>query len=1011
MKKSTLVLTVLLFGYYFSNGQETLAQQKPERLFQTGVDLLSHHEYGAAYKVFEEFAKVNSLSDSRKADAEYYQAFCALNLYHADGEKLLQEYIAAHPGYPKAITAYYDLANFFYAEKNFSKAINYFSKVDFPSLSNDQQNTGRFRWGYSLFSQKNLKESLDQFNTIKAQGGQYGPAASYYAGFIESSNADYPNALIDLKRAEANNAYATIVPVMITNVYYKQKDDNGLLTYSEIALARENVTSADEISLLAAETYFRKTDYKKASPLYDEYIESHENNADRGVLYHAGYAAAASGNDDNALRYLKSSASDADSIGVYASYSLGLLYLKRLEKPLALTAFELTKRFKKDMRLAEESLFQAAKINYELGKPDIAIGEFETLLSDYPQSAHATEVKELLSQAYVNANNYNKAIEYIDALPGRTPAVNRAYQKATYLKGTELFNREDYAQAVSFFDKSLGYPVDKELVADANYWMGETYSVGRKYDLAIPSYEHALIAASTPMLIRNIRYGLGYSYYNLQQYEKSLVNFKDFAGKSSSSDLNYLDGIVRLADSYYATKVYPEALTFYKKAILLNSVDADYAHFQSGIILAIQRRYKEADSEFEAVTKTPSSRYAEDALFQRAQLDFEQSSYSASVNLYTQLINSSKSSRLLPYALSRRAASYYNLKNYDLSANDYIAVFEKFPTHPVASQDLLVLLQESLNLSNRAGEFDKYLAQFKEANPDAKGIESVEFETAKNLYFSQNYTKAIDNLSRYLISYPESPRVTEVKYYEGESYYRLKDFTKSLELFQQIVVDGTFTMQNKVIARLAELEFKLGRYQNAVQAFQKLAVIATNKKEQSTAWNGLMESYYLLAQYDSTDIYARKLLEQGNVNVSAQNKASVYLGKTAMAKGDYETAKDEFLTTLNTARDEYGAEAKYLLGEILYLTKENKQCYETLLALNSDFASYPEWVGKSYLLLVDNFLATRDVFQAKGTLKSLIDNFPRTDIRDLAKEKLKAIEQDELKKKAVDKSDTTGNNK
>ena len=110
-------------------------------------------------------------------------------------------------------------------------------------------------------------------------------------------------------------------------------------------------------------------------------------------------------------------------------------------------------------------------------------------------------------------------------------------------------------------------------------------------------------------------------------------------------------------------------------------------------------------------------------------------------------------------------------------------------------------------------------------------------------------------------------------------------------------------------------------------------------------------------------------------------------------------------------RDEYGAEAKYLLGEIFYLVKEYSQCNETLFALNKDFSSYTDWVGKSYLLLADSYLAMGDKFQAKGTLKSLIENFPKQDVRNLAKDKLRVIEEDELKKKALEKSDTTGNEK
>ena len=208
---------------------------------------------------------------------------------------------------------------------------------------------------------------------------------------------------------------------------------------------------------------------------------------------------------------------------------------------------------------------------------------------------------------------------------------------------------------------------------------------------------------------------------------------------------------------------------------------------------------------------------------------------------------------------------------------------------------------------------------------------------------------------------------------------------------------------------MAELEFKFGRYDRAIPYFHQLARLAGNKKEQYSAWSGLMESHYLLAQYDSASQYAQIILEKGNVNAGAQNKASLYLGKAAMAKGDYELAQDEFLNTLNSAQDEYGAEAKYLLGEIQYLNKQNKQCYETLISLNTDFAAYPVWVGKSFLLLADNYLAMGDTFQAKGTLNSLIDNFPQESIKVIAREKLKKITDEEVNKQKQLKADTVDN--
>lgn len=1009
--KSYSILLVSVFVTFSSYSQNLLSQQQAERKFSEGIKLLDHKQYGAAREVFTEFIAATPSEEIRRADAEYYVAFCALNLYHGDAEKQIESFIEHYPRHPKSITANYDLANFYYNEKNYKKASTFYTKVDFGGLSSEQQNIGRFRWGYSLFNLKSLPEALSQFNAIKSTGGLYGPAASYYSGFIEYSQADYAIALTDLKRAEQNEAYAKVVPYMIANVYYKQKSYDELLAYARSVENKEGITNKEEIALLSAEAYYKKGDLKNALIGYKTYLTGREEKADKGVLLRAGYVAFTLGEDATAMKYLKSSFADKDSVGSYSAYYLGALYLKQNQKPMALTAFDVARKFKEDQKLVEESTYQYAKISYDMGRPDQAIAEFEKMLITFPRSTHTDEIKELLSQAYVNASNYNKAIEYIEALPRKSPSIERAFQKATMLKGIELFNKDDYPTAVEFFEKSLKYPVDPAYVAEASFWNGEAYSIGKKYEQASENYLRivSLPASANQGVLLKARYGLGYAYFNLQQYDRALFNFKEFVNKSSRSQQNLSDGVLRLADCYYVTKSYPDALVNYRRVTQMNSPDADYAYLQSGVMLGIMRKYTEATAEFDIVLKNyPQSQIYDEALFQKSQLEFEQGNYAQAVAGYSKLIQTNTTSRFAPYAFTRRAASYFNLKEYDKTAKDYITVIENYSSHP-ASNDILLPLQEALNLAGRSTEFDKYLNQFKAAHPDAKGIESVEFEAAKNLYFNQDYQRAIQSLAFYATTYPESPRLSEAKYYQAESYYRLKENTKALGIYKDITADKSFLFANKVIGRIAELEFRFGNYSRAVPYFHQLARLAGNKKEQYSAWSGLMESHYLLAQYDSAAAYAQIILERGNVNAGAQNKASLYLGKAAMAKGDYELAQDEFINTLNTAQDEFGAEAKYLLGEIQYLNKQHKQCYETLVSLNTDFAAYPEWVGKSFLLLADNYLAMGDPFQAKGTLNSLIDNFPQENVKALAREKLKKITDEDVKKQNQVKADTVDN--
>ncbi len=1005
----TLCFVVFFSSHLFA--QDQLSQNKTEKLYQRGVDLVNHSNFGAAREVFTEFLSLASLSDSRRGEAEYYIAFSALSLGHKDGEKLIDDFIDHNPSSPRASTAFYDLATFFYGEGNYTKASQYYKKVNFPALTADQQSQGHFKWGYSYFNQKKLDEAMEQFNFVKRQSNAYAPASSYYAGFIEYSKSQFEEALFDLKKAEASPSYASIVPYLIANIYYKQGRYDTLIEYAN-SLKGKDVSNASDIAMLVAEAQYFKGDFKNAIASYQKYFENNAK-AETGLLFRAGYANYAAGNTEKGIEYLDKAAAAKDTVSYYASYYLGILYLKQGNKPYALNAFDYAKKNPKDKKLAEESSFQFAKVSYDAGKPDQAINEFEKFVTTYPSSVHANEVKELLAQAYVNGNNFNKAIEYIEALPSRNPVLNQGYQKATYLKGAELFNKNEYAEAIQYFNKSLEYPVDPNYVALASFWNGEAYSVGKKYEEAATNYLRVvgLGASVDPEILLKTRYGLGYAQFNLQHYDKALFSFKEFANKGNKSTANYADGVIRLGDCYYVSKQYEEALAQYNKARTLGSADNDYVLLQSGVIYGIQRKYTEARNQFSELVKGYSkSQYRGEAMFQLGQFEIEQGNYQAAIDAFTKLIREGANSRFLPYAFIRRGASAFNLKQYDKTIADYQAVIQQFPNHP-AAQEALLPLQEALATAGRSGEFDKYIDLVKKANPTNPGLEGLEYETAKNVYFDQQYQKAIVSLNNFLVSYPQTTKAQEAKYYIAESHYRLREYDKALALYSELGNDMTFAMGSKAVARIAEIEFKTGKYNESIASFHRLEKLAANKKEQYNAWSGLMEAFYLQAQYDSTDVYARIILERGNINAGAQNKASLYLGKTAMARGDYEGAKDEFLNTLNAARDEYGAEAKYLVAQIFATKKEYKQSNETLMSLIKDFESYEVWVGKSYLLFADNSMATDDIFNARATLQSLIDKFPLEAVKEEARKKLKQLEQGEVEKQQKIEADTTDNNR
>jgi TolA-binding protein len=251
----------------------------------------------------------------------------------------------------------------------------------------------------------------------------------------------------------------------------------------------------------------------------------------------------------------------------------------------------------------------------------------------------------------------------------------------------------------------------------------------------------------------------------------------------------------------------------------------------------------------------------------------------------------------------------------------------------------------------------------------------------------------VESLQNYLKNYPNNARAYDAKFYLAESYYRLNDRSNAAKYHQLVISDNRSPNVNRSVARLAEMEFVAKNYPNAIRYYLVNLSGARNKKEQANAWNGLMESYYNLNNYDSVLYYAEEIVNKGGATVNAQNKALLYRGKALYAQAKYDQAVDEFLRTVNSAKDENGAEAQYLIGEALYKQNKHKESLDALFELNQKFSSYEKWRGRGFLLIADNYVALNEAFQAKATLNSIIERSPDKALVEEAKAKLKTLEE------------------
>ncbi len=1000
--------------------QRTYAYAEPDYHYRTGLELFEKNSYDAARYEFSQYltrpqSPVGSTTanhtDPNRVTAEYYMALSSLYLDEPGAELLVDRFVTQHGDDPKAGQLYGELGHYYEATGDYVRATTYYEKALSQAVTPQRRQEYAYRLALTYFNNQDGRRALPLFDDLKTSSDpDIAQPSSYYAGVIRFRANDFTNALTDFRRIETVPAYQDQVPNFIAASLYKLRRYADLTAYAEPLL--RSGRNLPEVALFAAEVFYQQGNYAGAVPYYRQYLTAKANVIPPAVRFRYGQSLVRTGATDEAIVQLKPVAAGQDTVAQYAAFTLGVTYLQRNNVSFAATAFDQAGRLSYNKAMQEEARFTHAKLLLDQRDGTGAVRELTEFLKRYPDSRFETEANNLIGEAYVVSNNYQAAVSYIEGLKRRSPELNATYQQLTYRQGTSDFNAERYDDAIRNFDKSLSVNADPGIRQAAQYWKAEALSALKQYDVAIAQY--GLVNRTGDAYDLKSQYGLGYAYYNKKDYDRALPLFRDYAAnadkpstatKPSSSTgfaplpddpaeqkVTIADALLRLADCYFVAKQYDPALRAYDQAITRSGADTDYATYQKGLIYTYQGRDVDAKAQFATLARQyPNSRFADDALFQTANVDFEKGAYQVAIGGYSNLIQTRPRSYLLPAALLKRAVAYDNLNQYDAAIADYKRILTDFGSASQA-QSALLGVQNSLNDAGRADEFGAILAQYKRGNPGGTDVEEVELDNARNLYTNQKYPQAISSLLDFMQTYPASVSTQEARYYLADAYRLTGDTPNALRYYYLVMADTKETFTVRAATRAADLEKQQRNYDRAARAYHVVFNAADGKNDQLTAMLGLMDVYMLVPKLDSAAVYAHAVLTGSNTLPGAQNRAQLVLGKIAQAKGDYRLAQTEFERTIGLAKDVSGAEANFLIGEGQFKQKKYKESIATLLRFNDQFDdAFDYWKGRAFLVIADDNLALNEVAQAKAVLQSIIDNATNADIKAEADKKLRSI--------------------
>lgn len=967
-------VVVLSFFIYCGKAQNTEIDTHNAVTFHKAVDLFSNKQYAAAQTFFKKVKGNNSneILDKNAADLDYYIAKSAIYLNQPNAEYLIENFVANHPSHPKNKKLYFDLGNYYFDAGKYANTRKWYQNVDFNSLSKNEKDTYNFNLGYALYASKRYEQSEKYLKAVSKNSPNFSQA-NYYLGYVAYKDNDYDKADAYFEEIEDKSQLNNQLSYYKADKFFKQGNFKQAIVEANKVLPKAKNKEKSELNKIIGESYFNQKAYAEAI----DYLELYKgkggkwSNTDHYIL---GYAYYQTGDYTKAISKFNRIIGGKDAVAQNAYYHLADSYLKSNKKQEALNAFKNAYEMSFDTAIKKDAGYNYAKLSYEIGNSYESVpAVIRKYLVQYPNNDYKDELSALLVDSYVTSKNYKEALEVL-ALDNT--AKNKAiFQKVSYLYGIDLYQNQQYAEALAQFDNAakVDYNAKEEITQLATFWKGESAYKLANYVAAITSYSQVKDTyVDKTLQLKN--YQIGYSYFKLKKYDQALSNFLKFLESEPEKEYKQ-DAILRSGDSYYVLASYWNAIKYYEKALQINHPQSDYALYQKALSYGFIQKNDQKINQLEQFLKRyDASSYKDDALYALANVYVAENNVNKGIDNYQRLQKELPNSELVAKSILKEGLIYYNQNDADKALERLKFIAENYPKSAEAIQAVKTARLVYIDNGDTQAYAD-WVSTLNFVEITNEDLDNTTYLAAEKPFLDNKTPEAISAFEKYLKQFPQGLHSLESHFYLGQLYQKNKQNTKALPNFIEVTQRDKNIYTETALYQTGQMYLQEKQYDKAVPYLLRLEKEADFDQNINFAKINLMKSYNELKSYEKTLAYAEAVLNNAAVENSIQSDARLYKARAAMALKKEAVAEKAYQKVLPTSNAAIAAEATYHLA----LINTNKKFYEKSNAyiqkLAKEYPSFRAYSAKGLILMARNFEGLGDAYQASFILSSVIENF------------------------------------
>lgn len=997
-KKFNAILLILaaMWMSFSAQAQESQVVSDPAGSFKTAKELFQKGQYSLAYPMFIRLDDTKDnfglLSDNIKMESRYYRIICGLETGDPSSETSALIFLESSAPKARLQMMSYHLGSYYFHRRDFENAVEYYTRADIDNLTNGEIASMSFNKGYALFTMQRFDEARPLFDAVRQLPNDSNYIdANYYFGFISFMQKKFDDALTAFKVVEHTPEYQFIVPFYIAEIDYFQGNHDEALRYGEDLVKQGGQYYDLPLRQLVGHLYFDKKQYDKARVYLEQYI-SKADQVHREDIYELSYCYYAAGDWAESVQGFKQLGGKEDSLSQSSMYLLANAYLKMDKKEDARNAFLFCASNATNLSQKEVSLFNYAKLSFELGYMDMAQSELESFIKDYPQSSFYQEARELEINVLTNTSNYRLALEQYQSLPHPSDQMQHIYPGILYGRAVELINDHRTDQAGDLLDKLLESSYNRNVLPLAYFWKGELeYRVGhfeKARDYLVRYLDRPIVFGEVNSL--HAIYNLGYALLRLGQYQEALRYFQKVSSSeiNASSSVLEMDAYLRAADCYYMLKNYRRALRMYDNLLINNVRGADYALYQKAIIAGAMG---ESDQKIallnQLYTSYPNSYLNADANMQMAVAYMSNEKFQDAIVPLKKVLETSSATASWPDAYMQLGVTYYNLNKYDESLASFGKLIDLYPNSDQSNQ-AIDYIRNIFVSEQKPDDFITFMKKrgkivsFDEAD-------SLSYASAEQAYENNTTSSPETSFQTYLDHYPQGRYRLDADWYLADIFNSRKNYAAAFPHYESIAAKAPNKYaESSVLACARILYFYYKDYKKAEIYFKQLKDIAVQEENKLEAMRGLLRCQYKNGVVKEALSNASDLLSQPETPTDDRMMAELIVAKNKQADGNMKDAELSYRKVISLGKSEYSAEAQYRLAELLFdqdkLDLAEKAGFEEI----RNFGSYDLWVTRSYILLGDIYFKRKDYFNAAATFKSVAENAALPELKKEAQQKL-----------------------